>query len=104
MFKIGDWIRTDGDGIYKIVNDFTLYDHDSEVWEMDIKRNINKVKPWKPKAGENCWFFLNDSPNPILGQFSGYDLGKIITYNNGTRHADSCEPFIGELPSCYKRK
>jgi len=100
MFKVGDWIRYKG--IAQIIEISNTGYHLSNGYITDGKNG--EIKPWQPKAGEYCWFYFIDLSNPILGQFSGYELGGLPTFNNGRNCADSCEPFIGELPSCYKRK
>ena len=103
MFKIGDWVRTNGDGIFKIVNNYTLC-KDHEIWELYIKRDIEKVELWVPKECEYCWFTLDDGSKPIFGKFSGYTEENYPTWDNRKYYSDKCEPFIGELPTIYQKE
>jgi len=106
MFKVGDWVRIYGNPtqILRIegieTNEPEYYDYPTGY--RDGCLNEEGLELWKPEQGDYCWFYFIDLSNPILGQFSGYELGGLPTFNNGRNCADSCEPFIGELPICYK--
>lgn len=74
---------------------------DENIWEI-----------WNPKEGDFCWFFnKKEGSFPKLGKFLEHNVEK--TYGCEFKGAfdishsyigwfDSCEPFIGELPSMLK--
>ena len=59
-FKIGDWV-------YDTVNNNTLL----QVTELNIKNlnSSNVFKLWKPKEGEWCVFYANDSHECIIAKY-----------------------------------
>ena len=114
-FKVGDWVQfVDADGTryfgkctgirdtyHSDYGDITVVDTD---WA-DVGYFIQDIEYWQPEKGEWCWFWLDMSSNPELGQFKEMFNGDLFcSIQNGNDAFKFCEPFIGELPSYLKNK
>jgi len=100
MFKVGDWVKTNGGGIFKIVPNYTICS-EYETWLIYIERDVGKIELWVPKEGEWCWV------DKRLGQIISE---RRVMFSDGTELmsfvpiVQSCEvePFLGESPSFLK--
>ena len=112
MFKVGDWVRTEK-GIFQIesidehdfiegvVHDIQIYFTDkTERW--DWRDNCIL---WQPKEGEWCWYdekYFVNIHKISKDQFYFHSLDGM--YIDEWDYLKRFEPFIGELPSCFRKE
>ena len=104
-YNPGDWLidikgnQRPLNTIFKVEDEYTRY-------------RAADVRPWQPKPGDWCWFWLIDIHNnlvggPICGKLSEIRIkhGLPRYYISGVTDEEwfnHCEPFIGQLPSICK--
>jgi len=90
-FKIGDWVVDSVNKLFKIDESILNMISINEVWGKSLKL-------WKPKQGEWCWFWDENSKSlmksPLIGRYG--ELSWTLEYY------DFCEPFCGSLPSLVR--
>lgn len=106
-FKVGDFIERDGYDV-NIGEIKSIMENGGLITEKYVF-NPEESRIWEPKIGEYHWFFAGGSNYPKLGRMLssegryGYRAEFEDDYEIITQLCWKAEPFIGTLPTIYRK-
>lgn len=100
------WVRNKNTGKLNFVTDSNSHYYKFEEGVRD--KPIENYENWKPSNKEWCWFWRETSEVPVLDQFGKKHICKdgsgVVYYTVHSDCFNRIEPFIGELPTVYKKQ